>query len=122
MIDAGATPFRRPPGTQLSLLLICAAVIVVSILLDTDTEQVRALGVTLPPLCLFKLLTGWSCPGCGLTRSFVFMGQAMPWEAMKMNVFGPPMWLFLAAQVPYRAMLIGRALLDGNVSPRRVSE
>lgn len=115
----GAAP-RGSVGGQLFVLVLCAAVIAVTVLLDGDHEQVLWAGQPLPPLCLFRTLTGWRCPGCGLTRAFVFMGHAQPLDALRMNLFGPVLWLFVAAQVPYRALRLWR--LRRNGPARGVSE
>lgn len=73
--------------------------------MDGDSSSVEFFGRPLPPLCTFKALTGWDCPGCGLTRSFVFMGSGSVIEAFRVHLFGPVLWVAVAAQIPYR--LIG---------------
>jgi hypothetical protein len=47
----------------------------------------------LPPLCTFKNLTGYPCPGCGLTRSFVCLGHGHFQEAMRYHPLGPALFL-----------------------------
>lgn len=90
-------------------MLICALVVVaVSVVLDGTTEHVELFGRVLPPSCTFQRITGWNCPGCGLTRSFVFMGAASPLQAFKMHIFGPLLWTAVAAQLPYRGMRLWR--------------
>lgn len=37
---------------------------------------VTLLGYSLPDVCLWRKLVGSVCPGCGLTRSFIFLAQA----------------------------------------------
>lgn len=37
--------------------------------------------------CLFRLLTGWKCPGCGLTHAFAHMLQLEFAEAWQDNKF-----------------------------------
>jgi len=40
------------------------------------------------PLCLFKLLTGYPCPGCGLTHAFCDISHGHLSAAWKANPFG----------------------------------
>ncbi len=42
----------------------------------------------LPP-CFFHYLTGWICPGCGLTTSFSHLAHLQLTEAFSANPFGP---------------------------------
>ncbi|MDO8519602.1 MAG: DUF2752 domain-containing protein [Deltaproteobacteria bacterium] len=46
------------------------------------------------PLCFFKHLTGWDCPGCGLTRSFLSLARGNLVEAVRFNAAGPLIYLF----------------------------
>jgi Protein of unknown function (DUF2752) len=50
----------------------------------TDPDAVEA-G---PVICPFRLATGLPCPGCGLTRSWVFLTHGRWAEAMAANPFG----------------------------------
>jgi hypothetical protein len=36
-------------------------------------------------LCLFKNITGLPCPGCGMTRAFLFLGHGKIHEAVILN-------------------------------------
>ena len=74
--------------------------------LTTDTQAVQLFGWTLPPLCPVKLLTGHDCLGCGLTRSFVFMGHGELGAAFGRHKLGPLLYLIVLAQVPLRAALL----------------
>jgi hypothetical protein len=42
-----------------------------------------------PVLCPFRLLTGLPCPGCGLTRSWVYLVHGDIGRAVVANPFGP---------------------------------
>ncbi|MCB9741273.1 MAG: DUF2752 domain-containing protein [Alphaproteobacteria bacterium] len=106
---------------HLTVLVLCALIIGASVLLDGDTREVEVLGYTLPGLCMFKALTGMNCPGCGLTRSFVFMGEGSILEAFRMHLLGPVIWVFFAAQIPLRAMRLWRLRAGGNAPEGGVS-
>ena len=55
-----------------------------------------------PPLCLSRSCFGVSCPGCGLTRSFIHLAHA-DWDASwKCHRLGWLLAAMLVLQVPYR--------------------
>ncbi|MFT4977556.1 MAG: hypothetical protein ACI8S6_003461 [Myxococcota bacterium] len=89
--------------------LLCLAVIVASIWLSPTDEAVYVFGVQLPELCTFRRLTGMSCPGCGLTRSFTYMGHLDLSAALKMHLLGPPLYIVVALQPLLRARSLWRA-------------
>ncbi|MEE2752194.1 MAG: DUF2752 domain-containing protein [Myxococcota bacterium] len=78
-------------------------VLLLSALLDPSAQGVGLMGWEFPPLCTWRRLTGWRCPGCGLTRSFVYMGNGQWLEAFRMHWLGPVGWGLVAVQVPFRA-------------------
>lgn len=43
-----------------------------------------------PTLCPFRLLTGWPCPTCGMTRAWVLLGHGRWSEAMALNPMTAP--------------------------------
>ena len=90
--------------------------------LPADTEWVAAFGVAAvgvacvrspatiedgPILCPFRLITGLSCPGCGLTRSWVYTMHGDWAAAFGANMFGP---LLIAAVVVLAAVVVGRRI------------
>jgi Protein of unknown function (DUF2752) len=46
-------------------------------------------------LCPFRALTGYPCPGCGMTRAFSAIAHGDLWRAVRYNPLSP--LLFLAA-------------------------
>ena len=48
----------------------------------------------LPIICPFKTLTGISCPGCGMTRAFLALGEADFVGAFHLNPFSIPLFAF----------------------------
>lgn len=91
------------------LLIICAVVVGLAAVLTPTPELVELFGTPIPETCAYKRVLGMSCPGCGLTRSFTYMAHFQPLQALKMNWIGPPFFLFVLAQVPYRVLRLVRA-------------
>ena len=90
------------------LLGLCTVVVAAAVLLTPTPEFVEFFGWRVPEACGFRRMTGYGCPGCGLTRSFTFMAHFSPIQALKMNPIGPPFFLFVAVQVPYRLLRLVR--------------
>ncbi|HMS77523.1 DUF2752 domain-containing protein [Gordonia sp. (in: high G+C Gram-positive bacteria)] len=60
-----------------------------------------------PILCPFRLMTGLSCPGCGLTRSWVYTMHGDWAAALGANIFGP---LLIVAVVVLTAVVVARRI------------
>ncbi len=58
------------------------------------------------PLCFIRWMTGFSCPGCGLTRSFVHFFHGNFIQSFSMNILGPLMILWLIYYAFYHALLL----------------
>ncbi len=63
----------------------------------------------LPP-CGFLVLTGFPCPGCGLTTCFAHMVRLQIPEAVAANAFGVPLFLASFATIPVAAVGFVRSL------------
>ncbi len=85
------------------LLAMCSALLLAAIVLRPDPDVLTLFGYEVPILCGFRRLFGVPCPGCGLSRSFVFLAHGQVLEAFRANWMGPPLFLLVASQVPYRA-------------------
>ncbi len=94
-------------ATAVGLLALAAAFHV-----DRDAagrEQVRAGGRSLPPLCVFRLVTDVPCPTCGVTRSVVACVHGDLDEACAHHAFGLVVVFFALFQIPYRIALLAFA-------------
>jgi hypothetical protein len=108
----GPDPARRRRDTLQSegfFFVGALAILVLSAVLTPGDTALHLFGWQLPPLCTWKALTGQDCMGCGLTRSFVWMGHGEPARAFARHTLGPILWLLLAAQVPLRAVRFWQA-------------
>jgi hypothetical protein len=98
---------QTPPRRHREMLIIAAFVIVAAFFLqvapDGDHVSLRNVPSALvPPMCMSREYLGIRCPGCGLTRSFIYLAHgdwAASWRSHHLG------WLLAAAvlaQVPYR--------------------
>ncbi|MEA2735033.1 MAG: hypothetical protein QOE14_1484 [Humisphaera sp.] len=98
------------------MLVICAAVIVLSLLLTIRHDgRVALKGVQsfpVPETCLTHMLFGFDCPACGLTRSFIELSRGQWQASLRYHRLGWMMALAVLVQLPYRSicLMTGRSL------------
>jgi hypothetical protein len=90
------------------MLGLCATIVVLSLTLVPSTEAVSIFGWEVPALCAVRNLFGIGCPGCGITRSFVFLGHGDLSSALSMNWLGPAVYALVWTQLPYRVLRLVR--------------
>lgn len=49
--------------------------------------------------CPFKMLTGFPCPGCGITKSLVYFYEGNWYKSIYYHIFGPLVVLFCLATI-----------------------
>ena len=113
LIRERSGPQRTGPHTlrqrHRSVLCLTSLIVVAAFVLQVapDRETVHLRGVSqasLPNLCFYRKYTGIPCPGCGLTRSFIYLAEgnlSASWSAHRLG------WLIAGlflVQVPYRAV------------------
>ncbi len=121
---AGTIPSETHPSTDVSnpkaakptqtaaiwlWLLASIAVLFLSFMFEVTGERcvvVRGWGAQLPESCAMYSRFGLNCPGCGLTRSFVYMSAGEVGNALKVNPVGILGYLFLLMQIPIAAALL----------------
>jgi hypothetical protein len=54
---------------------------------------------TAQSLCPFKMLTGFPCPGCGITKSLIFLYEGNLSKSIYYHLFGPLLFLFCIAAI-----------------------
>ena len=102
--------FNNESIIHIAILLLCLVPILTSFILITDGNVVvfkfnnHFYRAGLP--CAFKLLTGYNCPSCGMTRSFIYMSGLNFSEAFKLNKAGFLLYIFCLIQIFYRIVRI----------------
>lgn len=92
---------------QFILFSICVATLALAANLEVNpqaTEQVALGSWTLPELCQSKRVFQIDCPGCGLTRSFIFMAHGEVLAAFKMHPTGAILFLGIILAIPFFAI------------------
>jgi hypothetical protein len=100
-----------------TVLAIAVCVVVLALSLEvTDGQQVAINGwegLPLPQLCSSQLFFGASCPGCGLTRSFVHLAHGRIAESIATHRVGWILALVVVLQIPYRILAIRQSPVGG---------
>lgn len=106
---------------HLFILLASVAVLLAAFLLRVRPDQRVELAVLpgwpLPETCYARSVMGWNCPGCGLTRSFVYLAAGDVEASLAVNRVGWIFALVFCLQVPYRLWAICSA--EGRPLGRR---
>lgn len=100
--------FKTHPDWKphLPWLLLGLAVPALAALMQGHQSDRLAFGLLpdfpLPALCASRRLLGVNCPGCGLTRSIVFLVHGDWHASLAMHRLGWLIFALIIAQVPYR--------------------
>ena len=100
---AAPAPPAPPPVSRNDLVLVAgftgAAVASRVVDLRGPRREVALAGHSLPPLCAFRLVTGRRCPGCGMTRGFLYMFRGDILNALRANHLTPVAFVLAAREV-----------------------
>jgi hypothetical protein len=94
------------------MLVLAIGVIACSFLLEAHSDQRVAFrflpDYPLPETCLAHSMFGVSCPGCGLTRSFIYLAHGDWQTSLKMHRLGWLLALAILFQLPYRFFCLAK--------------
>ena len=73
-------------------------------------------------LCPFKMATGFPCPGCGITKSFLSIYQKKWEQAFHYHLFGPFVFLFLVVFIVFTSVEVcnKKELFFGSIFPKKI--
>jgi hypothetical protein len=70
-------------------------------------------------LCIVKKTTGIDCPGCGLTRSFIYLCHGNISDSFRLHPLGPIIFLFFCLMLLNR---VAKLVLGHIIVPRLESQ
>jgi hypothetical protein len=88
-----STSYINNSGRHKKLLGIAGALLTLAIpyfILLRHGEHIE----TAQSLCPFKMITGFPCPGCGITKSLIFLFKGDFYKSLEYHLFGPLTFLF----------------------------
>jgi hypothetical protein len=102
------------PGRQCRhhwiVLLLSIGIVLLSCLLVVRPDQRMEFGflpgIPLPDTCLSRTVLHIPCPGCGLTRSFVYLAHGQWNASWNVHKLGWLLALVVVMQIPYRAFAL----------------
>lgn len=101
-----ASPAKSFSGRQkvhhTIILLFCVVIVIGSMLLGLNENEVYLFGFKLPLRCFLYDTFGIKCALCGLTRSLCSVTGGDVSQGLKFHVLGPAIFLFICLQIPYR--------------------
>ncbi len=94
-----------------AILVGCTMIIMAALALHVRGQHevvVPVINRPLPGVCTFHRLTGYDCPGCGLTRSVISAAHGHWYKALVFNAAGLLFFALILFQLPYRSLQIVR--------------
>lgn len=85
-------------------IIFCLAFLIIPFFIMHTDDHVESS----QSLCPFKMLTGFPCPGCGITKSIIFFYEGDLWKSLSYHIFGPFVVIYCAFSIFYLSYEIFR--------------
>ena len=110
---ASAQTARRATKRHRQVLAVAGFVAVMALTLQVlpDQQHVAFRGFAaypMPHVCTSRTWLGMRCPGCGLTRSIIYLAHGDWHASLRAHRLGWMMAALIALQVPYRVLSLRR--------------
>lgn len=96
------------------ILISCVLILAAAFVFDVDNGGLMLFGYHPPSTCALRNIFGVKCPFCGMTRSVCATAHGQLRSAFRLHPLGPPLFLFVLLQIPYRIYAIA-------IRPRRTN-
>lgn len=93
--------------TRLALIAGVVGMVGAAALLSPNPASLRLFGVELPILCTIRSVTGYPCPGCGLTRAIVSAVHGEFRASLASHLLGLPLLAWLLAEAVRHGLWLG---------------
>ena len=117
--DEDSYAMARARERHWTMLVVATAVLILSVVLHVRDDQRVVLQLLpdypIPESCVSKVWFNCECPGCGLTRSFIYLAHGDWSQSLKTHRVGWLLAFAVLAQFPYRLFLLSSP--DHNSSP-----
>lgn len=99
-----------PNDSHWLVLLVCMGMLIAAFLINPHPhgEGLAFFDVKLPPMCGFQMGTGHPCPGCGLTRSWVFLAHGDLVTSFSKHRLGWLTMIYVFAQAIRHGLWLGK--------------
>lgn len=99
--------------------VMCVSPVIASFFISTNghacVTEIFGLRFPLVGICIFKVVTGYNCPVCGMTRCFSFISHADFISAWHMSHAGITVYLLCVFEAVYRLLRV----IFGNLVYRK---
>jgi hypothetical protein len=91
---------------HIAILLLCAAILLISLLMQLKEGKLFLFGYKWPHRCPLYEIVDIKCALCGLTRSFCSLAHGNLLAGLKLHTVGPLFFAFICFQIPYRIFAV----------------
>ena len=107
--DGAPNPALNLRRRDRDMLIIATVVVAFAFLLKVEEPRVRLAvwpGLLIPESCFARTYYEVDCPGCGLTRSFIYLADGELQKSLHANRVGWILALSVLLQIPFRILSI----------------
>lgn len=101
---------------NVAIIIALLSILVISVIAYIDGDLVYLSDQFIIGKCVIKEMTGYDCPSCGLTRSFVSIGHGQLIKSLHYNVAGLLLYILLISQMINSSLFLIRKKYSPHLS------